>query len=68
MHVNNLGQSCDGSFCLDCGKCDSCSTKSKRPVAILTKSHTPHRYMPEVRAPQPVKKVRAKSRKTGATV
>lgn len=77
MHINNLGQACEGRFCLDCGKCEACSTKAKRPVAILGRSHTPHRYVTDrsqavekgdCDSPQPVKKPRAKRAPKGATV
>ena len=63
-HINNLGQACEGRFCLDCGKCDQCSTKAKRPVAIVGKSHTPHVY----ERPTTTKPARAKRTKSGATV
>jgi len=79
MHVTKTGQSCDGRFCLECGKCERCSTKAKTAVAVLGRSHTPHVYervthkSQAVKAvdcdnPQAVKKPRAKRAKTGATV
>ena len=54
-HINNLGQACDGRFCNDCGKCESCSTKAKRLVAIHGRSHFPHTYPgdPKPRAATP---------------
>jgi hypothetical protein len=58
MHTNNIGQSCDGRHCIECGKCEACSHKAKTPTAIFTRNHVPHVYEKPV----------TKKRRKGATV
>ncbi len=69
VHINNLGQACDGRFCLDCGKCGSCSQRDGKTPWPKGRGHYPHRYFnPDLGAPVTRKLTRAKRQKPGATV